>query len=172
MSYDAFTPNAPVGQIYSRSEEIYASQNEYLSSGSADMSQRWPLNGDGEKRIRAENYSGFKNIVEVEDVSIGSQNGMNSAAASWTPPMPFAHGSSNGFSSKSTHGHGEDQSNEVPVDSMEEDNVDDIEALVEIFWNDKTYFVPESIAYAYDEEMGYPQNLEVRTMTQFHGNAC
>lgn len=48
------------------------------------------------------------------------------------------------------------------VDSTEEGNADDIEPLVEIFWNDKVYFVPESIAYAYDEEMGYPQHLEVR----------
>jgi hypothetical protein len=162
MSYDAFTLNAPVGQIYSRSEEIYASHNEYLSSSSADSSQRWSQNGEGETRIRAGDYSGFKNIVEVEDVSIGSQNGMNSAAASWTPPVPYTNGSSNGFSNSSSHGHGEDQPNEVLVDSTEEGNADDIEPLVEIFWNDKVYFVPESIAYAYDEEMGYPQNLEVR----------
>ena len=163
MSYDAFTPNAPVGQIYSRSEEIYASHNEYLLAGSVELSQRWSPNGAGETRIRAENFSGFKNIVEVEDVSIGSQNGMNSAAASWTPPVPYTNGSVNGFASNSTLGHGEDQPNGVLFDNTEEGgNVDDIEALVEIFWNGKVYFVPESIAYAYDEEMGYPQNLEVR----------
>lgn len=163
MSFKEFVPTARFGASYSHDDETVSSSTTMnYSMGSFDQSPYWSPTSETETRNIERNYSSYDNIAEIEDTSIGSQNGMNLSAASWIPPT-IAATPSTGPLRDQTAGQDENKAYEGFRHTQQHDDDDDyIEPLVEISWNEQSYVVPESTAYVYDEGMGYPHSLEVR----------
>jgi hypothetical protein len=162
MSFKEFVPTAQFGANYSHDDEIASSSTlaKYPTS-SFDQSPYWPPTSATETGINERGYATYNNIVEIEDVSIGSQNGMNLSAASWVPPT-ISPATSIGPLRDQTVSQRDDKAYEGFPQNQRQNDEDYVEPFVEISWNEQSYFVPESTAYVYDEGMGYPQSLEVR----------
>lgn len=162
MSFKEFVPTAQFGAHYSHDDEIASTSiiSKY-SSSPFDQSPYWPPTSASEKGINERNNATYNNIDEIEDVSIGSQNGMNLSAASWMPPT-VSPAPTIGPLRNQTASQGDDKGYEGFSQNQQQDNGCYIEPFVEISWNEQSYFVPESTAYVYDEGMGYPHSLEVR----------
>jgi hypothetical protein len=162
MSFKEFVPTAQFGGNYSHDDEIASSSTLAMyPTSSFDQSPYWPPAGATETGINERSYATYDNIVELEDVSIGSQNGLNLSAASWMPPT-ISPSTSIGPLRDQTVSQRDDKAYEDFPQNQRQGDEDYIEPFVEISWNEQSYFVPESTAYLYDEGMGYPHSLEVR----------
>ena len=153
MSYREFVPPAQRATTFADNDTMMPpTLSTYKDITSTQPIPGWspPKRAEAADDVdRYEEYASAETI-ELSDGPL-SQSGMNSSAASWIPPsMPM----------KNYTAYDKDDGSEMFDDH--EDNQDYLEPMKEIMWNDLTYYVPESMAYAYEEGQGYPHSLEVR----------
>ena len=173
MSYKEFIPTVQ-STGYSHDMPMSPTLGKYLGRSSSEPLPYWSPDSRGGggssldqgrsadriHRTDGGSYGGYTPIeLESDDPTSGSHNGMNLAAASWEPPT-LNHLSSHLSDNQRQERQGIGEENEQGYED-ELGEQDFIEPVVEIMWNDRTYFVPESTAYAYEEGMGYPHSLEV-----------
>lgn len=187
MSFKEFVPTNQLREGFSRHDEDNQLPHvNYASKNYVEPTFYQPSIGTEEIRSKEDHYLGYddatvgrqnslrneeEQYMEDDDVTLGRQSGMNLSAASWLPPKAFHQTSSNSPQ-------GDQLGKPVGEQKMgyfheESPQIDGsyIEPMVEIFWNGNSYFVPESTAYMYDEQMGYPQSLEVcKYLTSPHLN--
>ena len=179
MNFKEFVPTTQLREGYSSHEE----GNKILHGNHASTSYLEPSFyqtsiGTGEAKNKVEHHQGYdespgrrqnglntkkENYLEYDDVTVGHQSGMNLSAASWLPPKSLDQNSATGSQEEQAIKPGLEQKLGFFLEEPHQSDGSYIEPMVEIFWNGNSYFVPESTAYMYDEQMGYPQSLEVCT---------
>lgn len=163
MSYREFVPAAQRGTSSTGDETILSVKlRKPLDRSTSEPFSSWFSETRGDFLKDGESHCGYTAVEAIELVDGPScQSGMNSSAASWTPPS-LHHGGQTLIMNCADYN--SERGNEISQhESFEEDVVseDYIEPMTEVIWNSRSYFVPESIAYAYQEGHGYPHSLEV-----------
>ena len=157
MSYKEFVPAAQRATSFAEDDTIEPQTlaTEPISGWSP------PRRGEAADGVERNGDYITAATIELSD-GTSSQSGMNSSAASWIPPfvrsMPM----------KNYSAYDKDDQSEIIDEHVE--NQDYLEPMTEIMWNDNTYHVPESLAYAYQEGQGYPHSLEVRNYFLMQSN--
>ena len=177
MNYKEFVPTTQLRESYSYNKDGTKFQpGNHASTSYLEPAFYQTSIGTEETKNKVEHHQGYdeatvrgqsglrikeESYLDYDDVTVGHQSGMNLAAASWLPPTALHRTTSSGSQEEQASKLGGEQ--KICFFNEEPQQVDGsyIEPVVEIFWNGNSYFVPESTAYMYDEQMGYPQSLEV-----------